>query len=219
MKCFSKLSSAVAIAGMLCFIGTASAQDGTVPFEKLQSGWHQKAIPVDDGQAKPGIDRLATAFCEAWQTGICHSVARYLRNPKHYSSTYSRNYEIGYSINIDQSNGSMNATDENDLSPYFYATLWRRSNGHTLLGINTGKPVDPNVDVVLFYDYDPDTRLLVPEKTTSDYVTLNKHHDIRVNLPMEGKDVHLIDCSGEEGIEYTFRFNGMGFDEPASSVF
>ena len=216
MKYFFQLSSAAAIAGLLCFANTASAQNGTMPFEKLEAGWHQKAIPVSDWRA-PLITRLTTAFCETWQTSICHSVARYLRNPRRYSSTYSRNHEIGYSVDVDEKNGFLNATDEYEYSPYLYATVWQRTNGHTLLGIHTGKPVDPDIDIVLFYDYDPGTEKLTPEKRISDYLTSKKYGQVEmtwVELPRKGKDVHVSAYGGEPAIEYTFKFNGMDFDEP-----
>ncbi|MBS7328332.1 MAG: hypothetical protein KIG68_06250, partial [Oxalobacter sp.] len=112
MKCFSRLSSAVAIAGMLCFIGTVSAQDGTVPFEKLQSGWHQKTIPVKNGESKPSIEVAVTGFCEAWRTDVCDDVLLYMRNPKRFKSLYNQDNDAAYDVTIDRANGFVMANDE-----------------------------------------------------------------------------------------------------------
>ena len=207
------------LAGFFVVSAVASAENPMVSFQKLHSDWHQKTIPVEKGEANPGIDQMAIAFCEAWQTGICSSVARYLKNPRRYSSTYSRNHEIGYSVDIYPSKTAMSATDENTDAPYFYATLWRRSNGHTLLGIHTGVPTDPQADVVLFYDYDPEKAQLVPEKSTCDFVTLKKDKDIWIELPHKGEDLRLMVFGGEKAVQYWFHFNGMAFDQPTSSAF
>ena len=221
MKYFFHLSNTIAIAGMLCFASTASAQNGAVPFENLQSGWHQKTIPVKEGQAKPSIDRLTTAFCEAWRTDVCKDVLLYIKNPQHFKRLYNQDNDAAYDVTIDRANGFAMANDEGGDSPYLFATLWRRSNGHTLLGIHTGKPTDPYINVLLFYDYNPKTRQLVPEKRTSDYLTSKKYGQVEmtgVELPRKGKDVHVSAYGGEPVIEYTFKFNGMDFDEPVIEI-
>ena len=169
MSYFRYLPLITIFGAMASFSATASAEQ-SVPMEKLQAEWHQKAISVDNGKAKPGIEKLATAFCEAWRTDVCDDVLLYIRNPKRFKSLYNQNDDTAYDVTIDRTNGFVMANDEGGDRAYLSAAIWRRANGHTLLGIHTGKPVDPEIDIVLFYDYDPGTEKLTPEKRISDYL-------------------------------------------------
>ncbi len=218
MKSLFKWVGTTGMTGLLVFSTAVSAENNYGQrLEYLQTAWQKKIVPVKNGQAKPSIVTAVTAFCEAWRTDVCDDVLLYIRNPKRFKNLYNQDNDAAYDVTIDQSNGFVMANDEGGDSPYLFATLWRRTNGHTLLGIHTGKPVDPVIDVVLFYDYDPKTGQLVPEKRISDYLTSKKYGQVEmtwVELPRKGKDVRVSAYGGEPAIEYTFKFNGMDFDEP-----
>ncbi len=197
------------------------AQQGqSVSFDALKRGWDQKVVVVKDGGAKPSVEKLVCAFCKAWPTRSCADIKLYLNDPKRFKTLYNQNNDAAYAVTLDRSNGFLMASDEGGDSPYFFATLWRRSNGHTLLGIHTVQPVAPNVDVLLFYDYNPKTAQLVPERAVGDYLTSQKYGQVEmswVELPRKGKDVVVTAYGKEPAVYYTFRFNGLGFDEPVIS--
>ena len=38
------------------------------------------------------------------------------------------------------------------------ACVWQRSNGHRLFAVVIGQPVNPEIEFICFYDYDPQKR-------------------------------------------------------------
>ena len=213
-----KMLICAAVAGAA--LPVMSQQGKSVAFDALKRGWDQKTVAVPSGGAKPSVEKLVSAFCKAWPTRSCADIQLYLNDPMRFKALYSQNNESVYAVTVDRGNGFLMASDEGGDSPYFFATLWRRSNGHTLLGIHAVQPVDPNVDVLLFYDYNPKTAQLVPERAVADYLTSQKYGQAEmrwVELPREGKDVVVTAYGKEPAVYYTFRFNGLGFDEPVIS--
>ena len=82
---------------------------------------------------------------------------------------------------------------------------WHTANGHRLVGLTWG---DRGVGCLLFYDYNPQTRLMtpLPEPPIKDFydnpAMLNAH------LPRQGKDIHIKPIWDNPSDTLTLRWNG-----------
>jgi hypothetical protein len=82
---------------------------------------------------------------------------------------------------------------------------WHTANGHRLVGLTWG---DRGIGCLLFYDYNPQTRLMtpLPEPPIKDFydntAMLNAH------LPRQGKDIHIKPIWDNPSDTLTLRWNG-----------
>lgn len=118
--------------------------------------------------------------------------------------------ETDYRIINDAKNGYVGSSDAGTDSEYMSACVWNRSNGHRLLAVHLGKPTDPEIDFVCFYDYNPQTKTLTPEPTIlSDFKRKSASSQISHKLPRQGKSVIIQEF--EPPFVYTneFKWDGM----------
>ena len=91
---------------------------------------------------------------------------------------------------------------------------WKRTNGHKLLAVRLGKPTDPFIDFVCFYDYDPAKKTLTPEPETLKgyrWVDREPYTQLFCRLPRVGKNVVVEDWGKDGPVEHTFTWDGMKF--------
>ncbi len=215
---FLKWAVALTVAGS-CAASSVLAENGkSVSIESVKRGWNHKAVIVTSGGLKPPVEKLTGAFCQAWPTVPCRDLLLYLKDPERFNALTNRNGDTGYAVKVDRANGFLSVADNGGDSPYLFATIWRLKNGHTLLGMHTGQPTDPHIEAVLFYDYDASTKRLVPNKRLVDRLTAPAMGEMQwIHLPKEGKDIKVSGYQPSVPKVYTFRFNGLGFDEPIVS--
>jgi hypothetical protein len=215
---FLKWVVALTVTGS-CAASSVLAENGkSVSFESVKRSWNHKAVMVTSGGLKPSIEKLTGAFCQVWPTIPCRDLLLYLKDPERFNALLGK--DTGYAVTVDRSNGFLMVADnKGGDSAYLYATLWRLKNGHTLFSVKTGQPGGAhNIDAVVFYDYDPSTKRLSPNKRLHDRLTAPAMGKMQwIHLPREGKDIKVSGYHPSVPKVYTFKFNGLGFDEPTVS--
>ena len=160
-------------------------QDNTVAVASIASQWKEKPISLPKAVASPGIEQLVEAFNATWPTQASQGEKK-----------------------VDAANGFLSATVEGQ---HQQACLWKLPNGHRLFAVTLGQPIDPTINVVMFYDYDPATGVLTPAK--SEVMELKPSFQgniLEYSLPQKGKDVLVNEFVPGWGknISHTFRFEG-----------
>ncbi len=98
--------------------------------------------------------------------------------------------------------------------------MWNRSNGHVLIAFNwssyqTFTGPFYYFEAILFYDYNPDTKILSIDSTlTNKFINACKKFDkhLGVKLPQKGKDIEVgWDWDDSNKI---FKWNGYDFNFP-----
>ena len=89
--------------------------------------------------------------------------------------------------------------------------MWRRDNGHRLFAVVLGQPVDPMIEFVCFYDYDPKTSTLYPEDgPEQEFRPLSKDAEKSYSLPRKGKDfiISEYEIDLQANINHVFSWDG-----------
>ena len=176
--------------------------------EEIHDQWKSRNIKVPQGGVNPGIVQLVKAFQDTWHTSTISPVLEKAKNPKF---TYEADKEYGGGITVDRKNGYVCLDNGGSDADYMEACVWRRDNGHRLFAIVLGQPVDPEIEFVCFYDYDPKTLTLYPETgPEQEFHPLNKENHIGYNLPQKGKDfiISEYDINLQGNINHVFAWDG-----------
>ena len=99
--------------------------------------------------------------------------------------------------------------------------FWNKRGGRKLMGVwmeQTSETEKPQKQL-LFYDYDPQTKTLTPQAKLVDELEriTKKFKSWSLRLPAEGKDIEIMEFSGEESSDtykctyYTWKWNGAAF--------
>jgi hypothetical protein len=120
--------------------------------------------------------------------------------------------ETDLTVTVDVKNGFVEIGDAGTDGAYMSACVWNRQNGHRLFAVRLGKPTDPCLDFVCFYDYDAQKKTLTPEP---DILKGYRWHDrkeftqIYAKLPKVGKNL-IVEEWGDDGpVRHIFTWNGM----------
>ena len=154
--------------------------------EEIRDQWKSRNIKVPQGGNNPGIVQLLKAFQDTWHS---HTIDPVLEKAKNPNFTFEANEEYGGGITVDRKNGYVSLDNGGSDSDYMEACVWRRDNGHRLLIIRLGQPVDPEIEFLCCYDYDPDNSTLRPETGPEQgFHPLNMDNHVVYKLPQKGKD-------------------------------
>ena len=196
---------------------------------EIDSQWTTKDIAVAGGGKQPDIVTLLKAFGQVWPTESLDLLLGMAVDRAdqfvHNDNVAQQNPDTGGGMEIDYKNGyacvQPGDTDEDRL----FAAVWKRSNGHRLLGVWLYTPSadnrsKPDGKVLCFYDYDPKTETMTPEKDNA--VTRfqpSKDCYVEINLPARGKDVMVGETdSNYETKWHVFAFDGMNFKEETADT-
>ncbi len=180
----------------------------SIDFTNFDKQWKSKKITnVKDGK----ISTLITSFCKTWSSDSGDAIVEYIKNPAKYARDNADN-EFIYDITLDVNNGYVSAFNGSDMD-YISACVWKRNNGHRLLGVVVGQPTDPHVEYLCFYDYNPATSMLTPENislpmpATSTVATT----DVSYELPRVGKELVVSELvyHWQRSLTHHFSFDGM----------
>ena len=145
---------------MFVSVMTAMAQDKqfeSCPLEVIEQGWKTKTI---ENVINGSLGIMLESFNRTWPTwtgeAICHTMEKGLDKEV-------LDEETALTVTIDIKNGYAEIDDGGTDGAYMSACFWKRSNGHRLLAVRLGKPTDPFIDFVCFYDYDPAKKTLTPD--------------------------------------------------------
>ena len=188
---------------------TTMAQDKSFescPLDVIEQGWKTKTI---DNVINGSLGIMLESFNRTWPTwtgeAICHTMEKGLDKEV-------LDEETALTVTIDSKNGYAEIDDGGTDGAYMSTCFWKRSNGHRLLAVRLGKPTDPFIDFVCFYDYDAQKKTLTPEPDIlKGYRMRDKKEftQIYAKLPRKGKTL-LVDEWGDDGpVQHTFTWDGM----------
>ena len=188
---------------------TAFAQERnfeSTPIDVIYSGWHTKPITnVVNGSLGVMFER----FDQTWPTWM----GREIRNTmKKGLDREVLDTETTLVVTVDTKNGYASIDDAGTDGESMSLCYWNRTNGHKLFAVRIGKPTDPNIEFICFYDYNPQTKSLTPEPDILKgyrWGERGEYVQMVYRLPKVGKDV-IVDEWGNEGpVRHTFKWNGM----------
>ncbi len=170
----------------------------------INEGWKTKAIEnVPNGS----IGILLEAFHKTWPTYVTRDACKVMEQGLSHKVLGP---EAGYQVTIDATNGYAEVDDDGTDGLYMQACIWNRSNGHKLFAIMIGKPTDPELEVVCFYDYDAKAKRLTPEpQILSDFHRQSDNSQISHKLPRKGKELVIIEYDLPIVFAHHFAWNGM----------
>lgn len=145
---------------LLLSVVVGQAQDdptiGRSSLGSIEAGWGAKTIT----DVSIGMEAMLERFNQTWPTGVVGDVLTVM---KEGAARMVLDESTGYEVINDFQNGYVKASDKGSERPYMSACLWQRVNGHRLLAIVIGQPVNPEKEIICFYDYDPRRGMLIPE--------------------------------------------------------
>ena len=199
----------VFLAALLVSTVVAWAQDRefeSSPLEVIEQGWKTKTI---DNVLNGSLGIMLERFDQTWPTWMVGEVRNTMEKGLDKEVL---DEETGLTVIINTKNGYAEVNDGGTDGEYMSACYWNRSNGHKLLAVRLGKPTDPFIDFVCFYDYDPQQRTLTPEPEILEgyrWGDREPYTQIFCLLPKTGKDV-IVEEWGDEGpVHHTFIWDGM----------
>ena len=192
---------------LACAALSVSAQGRSVSLQDIDEGWAAKPISnVANGNFATMLER----FNQTWPTWMVRAVRNTMKKGL---AKEVLDKETDLTVTVDQKNGFSGVGDGGTDGEYMSACYWNRSNGHKLLAVRLGKPTDPCLEIVCFYDYDPAKKMLTPEP---DILKGYRWHDrkaysqIFCNLPRKGKNITVDDWHCDNGpLRHTFTWDGM----------
>ena len=179
---------------------TLHAQDKNVA--EVSQTWAEKTIT---GVGGGDVIELAKAFHRAFPT---RAALRMFSDAKQrVPGGGGQTYE-----DLAKKNGFMehndDVTEEDEDPESIEVCVWKRTNGHRLFAVNLNS-LEFDIHALCFFDYDPQTRTLKPEKALSDAITPKESQNYYINLPETGKEIHINEHIGERVNSYTYGWDGM----------
>jgi len=140
---------------------------GGKPFiSAIAEGWRNQTINVNSTDPEPDVMTLIKAFNSAWPTEVVDSLIVEVGDRRFVSTEDSTVDGAGRShIFVDCDDFNCASYDHGDTgSQSMDARTYRRENGHMLFAIRL-EQINPEQKLFCcFYDYDPKTQVLTPEK-------------------------------------------------------
>ena len=187
-------------------------------FEVIKADGMKTPVNVTPKGEKANIQDFAKAFCGLYPNYEPNQkMLKYLADPK----AFDQETEV-YTMHCNVPNGYISSTLWTEIDRHTTMCYWNRKNGHSLVGVymNNGSENEVSDPAFLFYDYDPKTRVMTPDKEVYRVVekeALNKDFEaFDLKLPEEGKDivVNLYSDNGDDGYditEKTLKWTGHDF--------
>jgi hypothetical protein len=174
------------------------------PLDEIEKGWGAKPIGnVVNGSLGIMLER----FDQTWPTWMVGAVRRTMEKGLDKEVLDD---ETSLIVTVDAKNGYVEVSDAGTDGEYMSACVWNRNNGHKLFAVNMGKPTDPFIEFVCFYDYDPQKKLLSPEpEILSGFKKWTYDCPLIYGLPMVGKNLIIEEFGPDGHLCHTFTWDGM----------
>ena len=225
MKTNALFLSAVLVVSLLVTTASAQNEASATMLKKLQS-------TKIKGVKGEGIIPIFEAFNNKWETDAGNSILLKHRNPTKFNATNIPDNGPVIDVVIDQPNGYVSADNGGGDGDYIEACIWKRTNGHRLFAVHLGDPVDPEIDLICFYDYNPATKTLTPEKSSVNsfkpFFKGNADNYFSYSLPRKGKDLIVEETYYgwhdpdniliEPSLHHIYTFDGMDLRYHATKV-
>lgn len=195
------------------------AEDDFKNVEDIVAQWKGKRLLVENAFKQAPVRNFAKAFCTHYQQYAPNkSMADYLKKPGNYTWE-----EKGYYTEEDIRNGYVKCDVGGQFDHMTEVCYWKRKKGHALVGIlmQMGHEGEKASNALLFYDYDPKSRLMTPDIKVWDAVSqyIGSHEgSCFACLPKEGKniDITMVVWTPENDFEYSdyiLKWTGDSFVE------
>lgn len=180
---------------ILTIAANMAAQD-YLSNSEISSQWRQKTITVKNGGQTPDVVTLLKAFHQILPSWV---VGEVLKQANHPAPTTRKSgtadifdAEDDYRIMIDRRNGYVDLESETDINQ-MAACVWRKDNGHRIFAITLYEQHDPVQNLLCWYDYDPTTQTMKPERSPLDDFkpSCNRYEAIAWKLPRKGTDFQI----------------------------
>lgn len=193
----------------MCTLISSLAQEKAfenTPLEDIERGWKTKPL---DNVINGSLGIMLERFDQTWPTWMVGEVRSAMEKGL---SRVVLDEETSLTVTVDSQNGYVEVSDGGTDGEYMSACVWNRSNGHRLLAVCLGKPTDPFIDFVCFYDYDAARKCLTPEPEILKgyrWGDRKEYTQMFCKLPRKGKNV-VVEEWGKEGLmQHTFIWDGM----------
>ena len=198
---------------LLALICTTVQAQRTMSLDPIADGWETKSIKVKNGGKAPNILQLTSAFQQVWPTYSGGELMKFSKSKAKYNNTDKV---------VDIKNGFMTyAEDDPDAESDEGMTtcVWRRQNGHSLFAVTFYRMTPSERVVLCFYDYDPKTQTMTPDKSLSNLFEPSfPGYRYRVFLPQIGKNLSIEEFYGYTTIKHTYGWDGMSPVNPKTEI-
>lgn len=170
----------------------------------IAEGWKTKPI---ENVINGSLGIMMEAFHKTWPTYVTRDACSVMEEGLDEKVL---DPETEYTVTVDAANGFLLVGDGGTDGLYMSACIWNRDNGHKLFAVMIGKPTDPELEVVCFYDYDPKAKRLTPEPNIlSDFKRKEENSQISHQLPRKGKELIILEYALPFIYAHHFAWNGM----------
>ena len=177
---------------------------GATGIETIKEGWSTKVI-ADVPTAGLGI--MLERFDMTWPTAAVGDVCQVMQLGV---SKKVLDPDDGYTVEVDAKNGYVESYTEGSDRQTMSACVWRRTDGHRLFAVVISQPVDPDMEIACFYDYDPQKMTLTPEPEILDNIRpLFPTAYMSFILPRTGKDLIVSEYSSGYTYKRIYKWDGM----------
>ena len=197
------------MAVMLVMAMTAAAQEKefeSCPLDVIEQGWKTKTI---DKVLNGSLGIMLERFDQTWPTWMAGAVRETMEKGL---AKEVLDEETALTVTVDTRNGYLELNDAGTDGAYMSACYWNRKNGHKLFAVRLGKPTDPCIDFVCFYDYDPAKKTLTPEPDVLKgyrWGDRKEFTQIYTLLPRKGKNVVVHEWGSDGPVQHIFTWDGM----------
>ena len=207
----------ICIIVLMAFAGSSSAQK-TLDNSEVNSQWRTKKISVKDGGQTPDVVTLLRAFHQALPTWAVSQVLKQADHPAKgtrqsgTAAIWDGEEEDDYRILIDRRNGYADLASQTDIDQTA-AGVWRKDNGHRIFALSLFQQHGNPQNVLCWYDYDPQTQTMTPEKSPlDDFKPSAKGAFVAYELPMTGTDFNIIEYYPSlPAITHVYKWNRKQF--------
>lgn len=189
------LMSCMAAVGQDAYKGSTSLVD-------INREWENETLK---GVADGSLSAMLDCFNKRWPTWMVKYALETMKKGKHLER-----YGEGLpTVFYDPQNGWVDVAANPMGTEFMKVCCWKRTNGHRLLGIYLGKPIDPSIHFVCFYDYAPQNHTLTPEPHIIDGFRSTEETKFYYDLPQHGKDLMISEFGPRGHVRHTFKWDGM----------
>lgn len=180
--------------------------------DQIRDSWLSKNIQVSEG-AEANILHLVSAFQQTWPTYSGGELMKFAAANVPYHNTDRV---------VDLQNGYMAYSEddpESESDEGLEACVWNRKNGHKLMAVSLYRMTPSELVVLCFYDYDPATQTLSPEKNLANLFTPSfPGYRYRPWLPQHGKSLIVKEYFGGITIQHSYSWDGMKPTSPKVTI-
>ncbi len=202
---------------LIAYVGSSSAQK-TLDNSEVNSQWRTKKISVKNGGQTPDVVTLLRAFHQALPTWAVSQVLKQADHPAKdtrqsgTAAIWDGEEEDDYRILIDRRNGYADLASQTDIDQTA-ASVWRKDNGHRIFALSLFQQHGNPQNVLCWYDYDPQTQTMTPEKSPlDDFKPSAKGAFVAYELPMTGTDFNIIEYYPSlPAITHVYKWNRKQF--------